>query len=254
MSIVSFKDVSIEYKNGKGILQNDSFQLNGGDVILLEGNNGSGKSSLIKTILGFELYEKRATGEIIFAGMGNVLSMSDKDLAALRRTVCYLKQKDEFDAFWGYTVFDVVVDHYAAFLGRTPNRQEKALIEEKFNAFIPAESNVKLKNKITKLSGGQQRLVSIFASLCLKENVPLFLIDEPLNNLDIGTVKHISNLLNKLRIENPDACFVIISHCKIFPFINKVATIKDGKLIIDDKGMNCYACFGKADDMGYYHN
>ena len=252
MGIIEFKNVSIEYKNGKNILTDDSFVLNEGDVVLLEGNNGSGKSSLIKTILGLELYEKKCSGEISVQGFGNVLSLSEKELLALRSSVCYLKQKDEFDAFWGYTVFDVIADYYAAYLGRKLNKSEKQFIEVKFNEFIPTESNIKLKNKITKLSGGQQRLVAIFASLCLREKSQLYIIDEPLNNLDINMVKHINNVLNKLRLEHPNACFIIISHCKIFPFTNKVATIKDGKLIIDDKGMNCYACFGEPNEYGFY--
>ena len=252
MSIIEFKNVSIEYKNGKNILADDSFVLNEGDVVLLEGNNGSGKSSLIKTILGLEMHEKKCSGEIYIQGFGNVFAMSEKELLTLRSSVCYLKQKDEFDAFWGYTVFDVIADYYAAYLGHTLKKDEKKFIEEKFNEFIPAECNIKLKNKITKLSGGQQRLVSIFASLCLRKNSQLYIIDEPLNNLDITTVKHINNVLNKLRLDNPNACFIIISHCKIFPFINKVATIKDGKMIISSEVTKCYACFGEADEKGYY--
>ena len=107
-------------------------------------------------------------------------------------------------------------------------------------------------NTLNKLSGGQQRLVSIIASLCLRKDSKVFIIDEPLNNLDIGAIVHISNILNSLRLDNPNSLMIIVSHCKIFPFINKVATIDSGKVIVSNSGIVCTACFGNPDSSGFY--
>lgn len=251
-NLICFEDLSIKYRDGKGILDECSFVVEPGDVILLEGSNGSGKSTLLKTILGLELHEKIVSGCIVIDGFGDVLAMSDKERMELRRHVSYLKQKDDYDAFLGYTVMDVVVDYFAAYLGRHPNKEELSSLTALFEHYIPREANIKTSSKIKKLSGGQQRLVSIFASLCLKPDSPLYIIDEPLNNLDIGMVKHINNVINQLRIDHPTAAFIIISHCKIFPFINKVMTIKDGDIDLYDGNTTCYACFGKANEKGYY--
>ena len=41
------------------------------------------------------------------------------------------------------------------------------------------------------------------------------------------TVRQISNLLNEIHRENPNAIIVMVSHCKIFPFINRVLKIEN---------------------------
>lgn len=71
-----------------------------------------------------------------------------------------------------------------------------------FDKYKPQGATFTLKSKVHKLSGGQQRMVSIIAALCLRKD---------------------ANVL-----------FLIISHCKIFPFINKIA------------------CFGMPDESGFY--
>lgn len=95
-------------------------------------------------------------------------------------------------------------------------------------------------------------MVSIIAALCLRKESNVFIIDEPLNNLDISSIVHISNLLNRIRIENPNALFLIISHCNIFPFINKIARFENGGVFVSDEKPVCHACFGVPDKNGCY--
>ena len=54
-------------------------------------------------------------------------------------------------------------------------------------------------------------------------------------------------------IRNPQALMILVSHCKIFPFISKVATIKNEKVEISDTGIVCNACFGKPNEDGFYY-
>ena len=51
MSILSIKDLNIRIKN-KDVITNGSLQIDAGDVLLLTGANGSGKSTIIKTLMG----------------------------------------------------------------------------------------------------------------------------------------------------------------------------------------------------------
>lgn len=109
-----------------------------------------------------------------------------------------------------------------------------------------------LKTKVNKLSGGQQRMLSIISFICLRMKSKVFIIDEPLNNLDINNVADISNLLNSLVREKNDSVFIIVSHCKIFPFITNVVQLKDEKLVKVDGKIECHSCFGEYDENGYY--
>ena len=51
MALFSLKDVTIGYQNKK-VLENLSFEVNTGDYLCIVGENGTGKSTLMKTILG----------------------------------------------------------------------------------------------------------------------------------------------------------------------------------------------------------
>lgn len=250
-AILNVNDLSIGFGD-KTIISNCTFSLNGGDVVLLEGSNGTGKSTLLKAILGICESGTRCNGQISISGSANVLAMNEGELLKLRSKIGYLEQKDAYDMYYGITVKEVLADSLEAYKDARLTKEDYSYIEEVFNKYIPSEAKFSLKSKVNKLSGGQQRMVSIIASLCLRNDASFFIIDEPLNNLDINTIVHISNILNTIRLENPQALMLIVSHCKIFPFISKVATINNGQVEISDSGIHCNACFGIANSEGFY--
>ena len=250
-NLIEIKDLSIEFK-GKEILRHANASFKIGKVYLLEGKNGAGKSTLLKTILNL-VNGKSVAGEIIVNRSKNVFKMSDDELQRLRSSVAYLEQKDYYDQFYGVTVRDVLIDSYKDFLHRKKLTQEDIqYIEKTFSEFVPTDGTLTLKKKVNKLSGGQQRLLSIISDICLRRNSNVFLIDEPLNNLDIENVINISNALNRIVKEKPNAVFIMVSHCKIFPFITNTATIIDGNIVVTDEHLICNSCFGIPDKNGYY--
>lgn len=178
--------------------------------------------------------------------------MGEQELQKQRRGIAYLQQQDDFDSLDGYTVADVLYDSFEARNGRAPSKNDKIVIGEIFARYIPKDAKITLKSRIQKLSGGQKRLVAIISDICLFEDLNFYFIDEPLNNLDMKTVRQISNLLNQIHRENPEAIIVMVSHCRIFPFINRVLKIENGKLIEDTSSPVCNTCFGLPDENGFY--
>ena len=251
MNILSINNLS-KIGREKPLFTDVTFGLNEGEKAALIGKNGTGKSTLLKAILNLA-NSKSITGEIYVNGSKNVFKMSDDELQQLRSSVAYLEQKDYYDQFYGVTVREILIDSYKDFLHRKKLTQEEIqYIEETFNKFVPADSALTLKKKVNKLSGGQQRLLSIISDVCIRSSSNVFLIDEPLNNLDIENVINISNALNRIVKEKPDAVFLMVSHCKIFPFITSIASIEDGSIIIKDEQLICNSCFGIPDENGYY--
>ena len=95
-------------------------------------------------------------------------------------------------------------------------------------------------------------MLSIISSVAVRENAKLFIIDEPLNNLDFANARKISNLITRIHKENPDAAILMVTHCRIFPAINRLITIKNGVIVPNEEEYTCHSCFGKANSEGFY--
>ncbi len=202
-------------------------------------------------MLRMEMRDKVTSGQILFSDT-DIMKLDDKALQAQRCKIAYLQQQDDYDSLDGYTVADVLYDSYEAKTGRKLSKNDRVIVDGVFNRYIPEGTKVTLKSKMQKLSGGQKRLISIIADICLFEDLDYYFIDEPLNNLDMRTVRQISNLLNQIHLENPDAIILMVSHCRIFPFINRVIKIEAGKFVEDMSSPVCNTCFGLPDDKGFY--
>lgn len=252
MNKLTIKDLIIKYSQ-ETLLDSCSCEILSGDVVLIDGRNGTGKTTLLKTILGIDKNMRETKGIIKLSIIDkNIIEMNDSELLNFRSQIAYLEQKDYYDNNPFEIVFDVLADSYKDFYNRSKlTSDDKQLIEEIFMKYKPLDSRFNLKTKVSKLSGGQQRLLSIIASICIRKDSKLFIIDEPLNNLDVNTVVKVSNILNNIIRENKEAIFIIVSHCKIFPFITKVFEIKDNKLLLSSK-CTCHTCYGEPDENGYY--
>lgn len=78
------------------------------------------------------------------------------------------------------------------------------------------------------------------------------IIDEPLNNLDFVNARNISNLINRVIRTNSDMGVLMISHCRIFPFITRELklTVEGISEVVDC--YTCHSCFGEPDENGFY--
>ena len=104
-----------------------------------------------------------------------------------------------------------------------------------------------MKLKLDTLSGDQRKIVHIVRELTKNKNAKYLLLDEPLNNLDIKNITTISNLINEI---SKNKILILVSHCKIFPFIKNGVKLDKGKFY--KCSYDCLSCFGKANEEGYY--
>ena len=177
MSLIECENVSMNYDNAKAV-DNVSFSVEDGDFLCIVGENGTGKSTLLKGILGLQ---KLDSGTIMFSGITN------KDIGYLpQRTVV---QKD-FPA----TVKEVV-------LSGCQNKGLKLFYTSADKKI--AQRNIDLlgieeiKNKpFNELSGGQQQRVLIARALCATDK--LLLLDEPTTGLDPFVTAELYKLMGHL--------------------------------------------------------
>lgn len=153
---------------GRRILNDVSFDAASRDVIGLIGPNGTGKSTLLKAILGLVA----STGEIELFG-SRTLSARER-----ARKVCYVPQDREIA--WPLTVQNIVS------LGRTPflastklSVADEALVSE---AMKQMDIEHLSRCNVLELSGGERARVLVARALA--QNAPLLIADEPAAGLD----------------------------------------------------------------------
>lgn len=156
-NFLEFKDVSISYNNNL-ITKNVNFKLNYGDRLCLQGSNGSGKSSIIKLI------------------MGENISYNGTIYKNSRVKISYCPQKFNYDGSINQYVIDENINQKLFF----------ALLD------IMGFNINQLNHNISSLSEGEKR--KIILSKTLSEESSLYIFDEPLNYIDVITKIQLENL------------------------------------------------------------
>lgn len=251
-SILTVKDLSIQIKD-RTLLKNASFSINRGEAVLLSGANGIGKSTLLKSILQLDMDGKTVDGEIIITGFGNTLAMNSSEIQKVRSCVAYVQQRDEYAEMGNVQVRDIISESGEANSGKTLSSSE---VNDLIDEWIPRrDDNSRIfdaKSKPAKFSGGEQRLLSVLSVIATRRNAELMIVDEPLNNLDFMNARHISNLLNRVIKENPNMALLMISHCRIFPFITREIKLTPDGVSGVAEHYECHSCFGDHDENGFY--
>ncbi len=153
-----------------------TFEVNQGDRIALDGRNGSGKSSILKLIIGEEINH---TG-LINIGSGMRISYVPQDASYLCGTLAALADSSGIDE----SLLKTVVSKLGV-------------------------ENSQLEKEISGFSDGQKKKVLLAKSLC--ERAHLYIWDEPLNFIDVYTRIQLENLLCTF---SPTMIFV--EHDKMF--------------------------------------
>jgi ABC-type glutathione transport system ATPase component len=256
-TVLKVSDLSITLSDGREIVKGVSFEIKRGEVVALVGENGCGKSTVLKAIMREDEAHKSISGSISYLDGKNLLEMNERELQAFRARIAYVSQRDEY-ANMGkrITALDVMMDSAELYSARKLTREDVVRLFDRYKLRSYDESTGKPlfheRSHPAKLSGGQQRLLSIISAVAVRKDARLFIIDEPLNNLDFKNARRISDLITRIHKENPDAAILMVTHCRIFPCITRLITMDRGRIIPTEEEYRCHNCFGKPNADGYY--
>jgi len=218
--IIQIKELNKGFGDNQ-VLRNFSMQVNKSENVVVLGKSGSGKSVLIKCIIGLM---RPDSGNINVLGK-NISALSQLELDALRAKVGFLFQSN--------ALYDSMsVRENLEF----PLRRHKKLLRQEVNALVTeALENVGLLHTIdmqpSELSGGMKKRIALARTLILKPEIILY--DEPTTGLDPITGKEISHLMRDLAAKY-NTSSIIISHD-----LNCVRVVADRIVMLIDG--RCYA-------------
>ena len=226
----------------KEVLKNFNLRINKGEIHVIMGPNGVGKSTLSKVIMGSEDY-KVINGDILCDGK------SIKDLTVDERAKLGI-----FLSFQNPISIEGVTT--SEFLRTAVNsvRNEKVGLYEFITEIQNGFSDLEIKKEMMhrslnqNFSGGEKKKNEI---LQMKMLQPKFLIlDELDSGLDVDSLKIVCDNVNKYLEENKDVSVLIITHyLRILEYIKPdfVHVLKDGKIICDGD----FSLAEKIDKLGY---
>lgn len=191
MALLTCQDLCLGYE-GREILHNLNFEINSGEYLCIVGENGSGKTTFMRTVLGLQ---QPISGKVL---TGDGLTQNE---------IGYLPQQTIVQRDFPATVFEVVLSGCQARCGIRPfySKEEKQLAIDNMEKIGISHLS---KCCYRELSGGQQQRALLARALCATKK--LLLLDEPVSGLDSKATNEMYQLIEKL---NQDGTTIImISH------------------------------------------
>ncbi len=222
--IISIKGLSKSF-GSFNVLKNINLEVFKGENMVVLGRSGSGKSVLIKIIVGLLPYDK---GELSVLG-NQIKTLSSKDLNALRLKIGFSFQSSAL--YDSMSVRQNIEFPLKMNRKKLSKKETNLLIEEVLDAVGLIE---KINQMPSNLSGGQRKRIGIARTLILKPEIILY--DEPTSGLDPITSSEINHLMMDVQ-KRYNTTSIIITHdltCAKETG-DRVAILLDGKFEIDGK-------------------
>ncbi len=211
MASVTLKGIYKRYAGGVTAVSDFNLDIADKEFIILVGPSGCGKSTTLRMIAGLE---EISEGELYIDGtLVNDMPPKDRDIAMVFQN---------YALYPHMTVFENMA--FALKLRKTPKDEIKRRVEE---AAKILEIEHLLDRKPKALSGGQRQRVALGRAIV--RNPKVFLLDEPLSNLDAKLRAQMRTELTKLH-QRLDTTFIYVTHDQVEAMTmgTRIVVMKDG--------------------------
>ena len=215
--MIELKNLSFSYENSseaKGQLRGIDLHVKKGELVILSGRSGCGKTTLLRILGGFL---QPTEGKVLFDGEDIV------NVPPYKREINTVFQK--YALFPHMDVYDNIA------FGLTLKKEPKDVIEQKVMRMLRLVSLEDYAHRnVTELSGGQQQRIAIARALVNEPSV--LLLDEPLGALDLKLRKEMQQELKYIQQE-VGITFIFVTHDQEEALIlaDSIAVMSEGELL-----------------------
>ena len=215
MSYIEFREVDKIYPMGEiklKALDKASFEIEKGELVIIQGQSGSGKSTCLNILGGID---RVSSGAVKVDGI-KITRLNEKKLINYRRN----------DIGFVFQFYNLVQNLTAVENIELGTQMCKDSMDAK-EALRKVGLQDKLDNFPSQMSGGQQQRVSIARAIARKPKI--LLCDEPTGALDYQTGKQILELIEETCRKEKITTVLITHNGAIAPMADRVITFKNGK-------------------------
>lgn len=208
MKLLECKNLSKVFDK-KEVLKNINLSVSGGRIIGLLGQNGMGKTTLIKLI-----------NDLLTPTSGEVLIYGQKPSVASKKIISFLPERTYLDKT---RTVEQTVKFFADFYDNFDSEKAYSLL---------ADLGLEKSQKLSKMSKGMLEKVQL--ALVMSRKAELYVLDEPLGGVDPATRDYILDTI--LSNFNPEASVIISTHliADIERILDEVIFIKNGEIVLHE--------------------
>ncbi|WP_010520750.1 ABC transporter ATP-binding protein [Aquimarina agarivorans] len=222
-TVLEIKGLNKSFGNNH-VLKGFYLKLNKGENLVIMGKSGSGKSVMIKCLVGLLALD---SGAIIIKDK-NITTLSQEALDILRTEIGFL--------FQGSALYDSMTVRENIEFPLRKHKKKLGIIESTETLVLEALESVGLADAIdlmpSELSGGMKRRVALARALILKPKIMLY--DEPTTGLDPITAKEIIQLMRNIQKKYKTSSLIITHDVDCARVIsNRIILLIDGTNYIE---------------------
>jgi iron complex transport system ATP-binding protein len=194
--MINVQQLSFSYHKAFQILESIDFSAKEGQCVAILGNNGAGKSTMVKCLNRILEPQK---GAVVVNGR----DVSNLKRQLIARDMAYVSQQNESSKF---TVYDAVLLGRKPYIKINPTDEDHRITKDIIDRMGLNSFTLRY---IDELSGGEVQKVMLARALAQQPKV--LMLDEPTSNLDLKNQYEVMRIIHDIAIEDK-LCIIIVIH------------------------------------------